>query len=61
MIKRKSDGNVLPLSISEHCFSKKELKIWLFSLKSVINLLSLKSGGTQGIFVPFKRVFNKAQ
>ena len=25
--KGKSDGNVLPLSINEHCFAKKELKI----------------------------------
>ena len=38
--KEKSDGNVLPLSINEHCFAKKELNISLFSLKSVINLLS---------------------
>ena len=25
-IKEKSDGNVLPFSINEHCFAKKELK-----------------------------------
>ena len=31
-----SDGNVLLLSINEHCFAKKELKILLFSLKSDI-------------------------
>ena len=36
VIKGKSDCNVLPLSINEHCFAKKELKILLFSLKSVI-------------------------
>ena len=40
MIKGKSDGNVLQLSINEHCFAKKELKISLFSLKSVMNLSS---------------------
>ena len=40
VIKGKSDGNVLPLSINEHCFAKKEFNISLFSLKSVINLLS---------------------
>ena len=61
LIKGKSDGNVLPLAINEHCFAKKELKVLLFSLKSVINLLSWKSGGIQGIFVPFKRVFNTFQ
>ena len=37
VIKGKSDGNVLPLSINEHCLAKKELKISLVSLKSVIN------------------------
>ena len=61
VIKGKSDGNALPLSINEHCFAKKELKISLFSLKSVINLLSWKSGEIQGIFRPFKRVFNRVQ
>ena len=40
--KGKSDGNVLPLSINEHSFAKKELNISLFSLKSVTNLLSWK-------------------
>ena len=35
------------LSINEHCFTKKELKISLFSLKSVIYLLSWK------MFLPF--------
>ena len=60
-IKGKSDGIVLLLSINKHCFAKKELKISLFSLKSVINLLSWKSGGIQGIFLPFKRVFNRVQ
>ena len=39
IVKGNSDGNLLPLSINEHCFAKKGLKIWLFSLKSVINLL----------------------
>ena len=33
VINRKSNGNVHPLSINEHCFAKKELKISLFSLK----------------------------
>ena len=61
VIKGKSDGNVLPLSINEHCFAKKELKISLFSLTSMINLLSWKSGVIHGIFLPFKRVFNKVQ
>ena len=44
VIKGKSDDNVLPLFINEHCFPKKELKISLFSLKSAINLLSRKTG-----------------
>ena len=30
VIKEKSEGNVLPLSVSEHCFAKKEFKISLF-------------------------------
>ena len=30
VIKEKSEGNVLPLSVSEHCFAKTELKISLF-------------------------------
>lgn len=30
VIKEKSERNVLPLSVSEHCFAKKELKISLF-------------------------------
>ena len=60
VIKGKSDGNVLPLSINEHCFAK-ELKISLFSLKSVIMLLSGKVGGIQEIFLPFERVFDKVQ
>ena len=34
VIKGKSDGNALPLSINERCFAKKELKISLFSFKS---------------------------
>ena len=58
-IKGKSDDNVLPSSVNEHCFAKKELEISLFSLKSVINLLSAKSGGIQGIFLPFKGVFKR--
>ena len=61
MIKGKSDSSVLPLSINEHCFPNKELKILLFSLKSVINLLSCKCGAIQGIILPFKRVFNQVQ
>ena len=36
----KTDGNVLALSLNEHFFTKKELKILLFPFKSVINLLS---------------------
>lgn len=39
-IKRKGEGNALPVSSNKHCFAKKELKIALFSLKSTINLLS---------------------
>ena len=61
VIKVKSHSNVLPLLINEHCFTKKEFKISLFSMKSVINLLSWKSGGIQWIFLPFKRVFTKVQ
>ena len=53
VIKGKSDGKILPLAINGHCFAKKELKIPLFSLKSVINLLSWESGGIQGIFLNF--------
>ena len=33
VMKGKSDGIVLPLSISEHCFAKKELQISLFPSK----------------------------
>ena len=44
-VKEKSDGNVLRLPT--------------FYLKSVMNLVSWESGGTQLIFLPFKRVFNK--
>ena len=58
VIKGKSDGNVLPLSTNEHCFIKKELKISLFSLKLLMNLLTWKSGDIRGIFLPFKRAFN---
>ena len=35
LIKGKSDRNVLPLSVNEHCFAKKELKISLFCDKLV--------------------------
>ena len=61
VIKGKSDGNVLPLSTNEHCFTKKEFKILFLSLKSVTNLLSWKYGGIQGIFLPSKRVFHRVQ
>ena len=40
VIKGKSDGNVLPISINGHWFAKKESKISLFPLKSEKNLLS---------------------
>ena len=61
VIKGKSGSNALWFAVNEHCFEKKELKVSLFSFKSVIKLLSWKSGGIQGIFVPFKRVFNRLQ
>ena len=61
VIKGKNHGNVLQLLTNEHCITKKELKISLFSLKSVINLLPWKSGDIKGIFLPFKRVFNKVK
>ena len=61
VIKGKSDGNVFLLSINKHCFAKKEWKISLFSVKSVVNLLSWKSCGIQEIFQSFKRVFNRVQ
>ena len=61
VINGKSGSNALWFAVNEHCFEKKELKVLLFSFKSVIKLLSWKSGGIQGIFLPFKRVFNRLQ
>ena len=58
VMKGKSEDNVLPLSINERCLAKEELKILLFSLKSVINLFSRKSGR---FFLPFKNFFNRVQ
>ena len=44
-----------------HCLEKWELKILAFCVKSVINLLSWKTGGIMGIFLLFKNVFNMDQ
>ena len=42
----------------EHWSAKKLLKILAFSLKSVTNLSWCSSGGMQGIFLLFRKVFN---
>ena len=57
-MKGMSEGNVLPLSVNEHCLANEELKVSFFSLKSVINLISRKSGR---FFLPFKNFFNRVQ
>ena len=54
-------GSSILLFIKEHCFSKKKLKSSYFFLKSVTYSFPWKKGGTSGIFLLFKNVFNSAQ
>ena len=56
-----SDGNMLLFGMREHWLAKKELKISLFSLKSVTYLLLWKIGGMHGTFFSFSIVFNSDQ
>ena len=51
-------GSSLLLLSIEHWLAKKLLKILALSLKSVTNLSRSSSGGIQGIFVLFRKVFN---
>ena len=51
-------GSSLLLLTIEHWLAKKLLKILAFSLKSVTNLSWCSSGGMQGIFLLFRKVFN---
>ena len=51
-------GRSLLLLTLEHWLAKKLLKILAFSLKSVTNLSWCSSGGMQGIFLLFRKVFN---
>ena len=53
-----SDSKELSLFISEHVFTKKELKISAFSLKLVTNLFSCNSDGIHGFLLLFKNLFN---
>lgn len=57
VIKGKGDDYVLPLSINEHCFAKTDLKVLVFSFKSVINLSRWNTGN----FFTIKRALNKVQ
>ena len=49
------------IAFKEHCFAKKELKSSAFSLKSVTKLFSWNNGGIRGIFLLFKKRFNRDQ
>ena len=48
---------LMPLSIIENCFKKKQLKSSAFPLKSVISLLPWNKGGIHRIFLPFRHLF----
>ena len=54
----RTEGSSLVLLTKEHCFAKKSLKNSAFSLKYMLNLSLCNRGGTQGIFLLFKKVFN---
>ena len=49
-------GTELGLSTLVHCWLKKSLNKFAFSLKSVISLLFSNNGGIAGIFVLFANV-----
>ena len=51
-------GSSLLLLTIEYWLAKKLLKILASSLKSVTDLSWCSSGGMQGIFLPFRKVFN---
>lgn len=50
VIKGKSEGNVLPLSVSEHCFAKKELRFRSFFEVSDKFIIAKKWWNTGNIF-----------
>ena len=50
-------GSSLSLRAIEHWLAKKLFKILAFSLKLVTNLSWCSSGGMQGIFLLFRKVF----
>ena len=54
----RTEGRSLFGFIREHCFAKKLLNIFAFSLKFEMNLSSCNNGVIQGIFLLFKNVFN---
>ena len=54
---RVTRSSLLLLTI-EHWLAKKLLKVLAFSLKSVANLSWCSSGGMQGIFSLFRKIFN---
>ena len=56
-----SDGNVLLFGMREHWLAKKELKISLFSWKSVTYSLLWKIGGMHGTFFWFTIIFKSDQ
>ena len=56
------DGKVLLFTMGVHCETKKMQKKKIdFSLKYVITLLSIISGGIKGIFVSLQNAFNMNQ
>ena len=57
----RTEGSLLLSLTREHCLVKKSLKSSAFSLKSMINLPLCNSGGIQGIFLLFRKVFNIGQ
>ena len=60
LIKGKGDSAVLPLSINEHCFVRKELKISPFFEVSDRSII-VKKWWYTGNFLQFIRVYNRAQ
>ena len=54
-------GRLLQFFNKEHWLQKKELKSSAFSLKSVIKGLLWNNGGISGIFLLFRKIFNKDQ
>ena len=56
-----SEGKTLPFEIEEHWSAKKELKISLFSWRSIIYLSPWNRGRIQGVFLPFNSVLKSDQ